>query len=239
MVGNYKSNFGNNIKSLRKSAGYKRQQDFADAFGRSIDTIQNWEQGKTWPTMEDFLLLCDHFHCDADYLVGRIGTKTHDLNFICSETGLSERTATFFMKNQDLAKALDWLDPDQLRTFMKALDAAFIAFDESVEILDDPDPKNWGIASYQRISLEYSTMRFQDVCRRLVTEWCDMDRILATLTERENAYNVALSKEAQQIAIKAGSQQNDSTELDEQLFQRYLRALDNMEDNEHGEHTED
>lgn len=54
-----------------------------------LKTVQNWEQGVSKPNLDTLLKLCDFYHCDLDYLVGRIDEKTHDLQFICDYTGLS------------------------------------------------------------------------------------------------------------------------------------------------------
>ena len=91
-MGNNRPNFQSRLKEIRKERGYKKQQDLADALYRSIDTIQNWEQGKTLPTMGDFIELCNFFNCDADYLLGRIDEKTHALASACELTGLEEKT---------------------------------------------------------------------------------------------------------------------------------------------------
>ncbi len=88
-MGNKGTTFGARLKELRKKAGFKKQDDFAEAFGRSLDTVQNWEQDKKYPPMNTFLELCNFLECDADYLVGRIEQRTHDLTFLCSETGLT------------------------------------------------------------------------------------------------------------------------------------------------------
>ena len=89
MVGNNRPTFGTRLKELRKKAGYTTQDDFSEAFGRSLETVQNWEQDKKYPPMKTFLELCDFLKCDADYLAGRIEQKTHDLTFLCAKTGLS------------------------------------------------------------------------------------------------------------------------------------------------------
>ncbi len=81
--------FRSGIKRARQKAGYKTQQEFANTFSVSLNTVQKWEQGKTSPTLGEFQDLCDFFSCDADYLLGRIDEKTHDLNFVCEYTGLS------------------------------------------------------------------------------------------------------------------------------------------------------
>ena len=84
------SNFSEGLKRARKKAGIKRQEDFANEINKSLNAVQKWEQGKTSPSLDDFIDLCDFFKCDADYLLARIDEKTHDLAFICEFTGLSE-----------------------------------------------------------------------------------------------------------------------------------------------------
>ena len=81
--------FGDRLKKLRKER-YKTQDDFAEAVGKKIETVRNWEQGRALPEMETFFKICDLLDCDLDYLTGRLQQKTHDLHFIHEETGLSE-----------------------------------------------------------------------------------------------------------------------------------------------------
>lgn len=88
-MGNKTMNFGRGLKRARKNAGYKTQEIFADSVQRSIDTVRNWEQGKNKPSLDDFLGLCDFFHCDADYLLDNLEVPTHELDFVCKYTGLS------------------------------------------------------------------------------------------------------------------------------------------------------
>lgn len=83
---------------------YSSQQAFADAymerFGmirqgkKKIDnnmfgTIQSWEQGKSTPTADVLANICELLDCDADYLLGRIGQRTHDITDAHRYTGLS------------------------------------------------------------------------------------------------------------------------------------------------------
>ena len=92
-------NFANGLKRARKKAGYRSQKRFVEAlneaykaegFSVTVDTVENWEQGKSSPAMNVFLKLCDFFDCSADYLLYKIDEKNHDLQFICEYTGLSE-----------------------------------------------------------------------------------------------------------------------------------------------------
>ncbi len=86
--------FGQRIKEIR---GKETQLQFAKRLGPvfecpdglSLDTIRSWEQGYSIPDIKSLLKLCDFFGCDLDYLLGRIDKKTHDLQFICDQTGLS------------------------------------------------------------------------------------------------------------------------------------------------------
>lgn len=86
---------------LRK---YSSQQAFADAYmnrfgtirpGRNkvdhnmFGTIQSWEQGKSIPTADVLSNICDLLDCDADYLLGRINLRTHDIDDAHRFTGLS------------------------------------------------------------------------------------------------------------------------------------------------------
>ena len=98
-MGNNLRSFGEGLKRARKKAGYKTQQALTKALVDSgnddlkvtIDSVQNWEQGKNFPSLQTFLELCKFFDCDADYLLGRIEEKNHDLHYIHDYTGLSER----------------------------------------------------------------------------------------------------------------------------------------------------
>lgn len=95
--------FSSRLQECRRRK-YSSQQAFADAymkeFGmirkgkKDIDnnmfgTIQSWEQGKSTPTAEALANICDLLDCDADYLLGRINQRTHDINDAHRFTGLS------------------------------------------------------------------------------------------------------------------------------------------------------
>lgn len=83
---------------------FSSQQAFADAYmerygmirkarndrdNNMFGTIQSWEQGKSTPTAEVLANICDLLECDADYLLGRIDQRTHDINDAHRYTGLS------------------------------------------------------------------------------------------------------------------------------------------------------
>ena len=88
---NLKEGFKKGFKRARKEAGYT-QQEFADAFSYvTIETVRNWEQGRNIPEIDTIEKLCGFFNCDLDYLFGRIDYKTHDHEYICETTGLTEK----------------------------------------------------------------------------------------------------------------------------------------------------
>lgn len=58
------------IRELRKAAGFKSQQAFADAFGVAQSTVGGWEAGKREPGYETTIRLAQFFNCSTDYLLG-------------------------------------------------------------------------------------------------------------------------------------------------------------------------
>lgn len=99
------SEFGKVFKNLRKQSGYT-QESFCEAFNANesittINSIKNWEQGKSIPEWKTIMKLCDFFGCDMDYLFGRIVQKTHSTQFICNATGLSEKAVLMLIALED------------------------------------------------------------------------------------------------------------------------------------------
>lgn len=106
---------------LRK---FSSQQAFADAYmekygmirmsKKSTDhnmfgTVQSWEQGKSTPTAEVLANICDLLDCDADYLLGRIDQRTHDLSVAHQYTGLSvEALEQLHEYCENLSTEPDW-----------------------------------------------------------------------------------------------------------------------------------
>lgn len=89
--------FGENLKKARK-AKYKTQEKFAEALGCSVETVRNWEQGRTAPETGTLFLIAELLDCDLDYLTGRIERPTHDLEFITDQLGLSEEAVKKIMR---------------------------------------------------------------------------------------------------------------------------------------------
>ena len=81
------------IGRLRTEAG-ESQQDLADEIGVKRETVKFWESGDRQIKGSDIVKLAKHFDVSADYLLGLVDVPTNDkdLQFVCSYTGLSERT---------------------------------------------------------------------------------------------------------------------------------------------------
>lgn len=95
--------FSQRLQECRRRK-FSSQQAFADAYMKrfgmirqgknKIDnnmfgTIQSWEQGKSKPTADVLANICELLDCDADYLLGRINQRTHDIDDAHRYTGLS------------------------------------------------------------------------------------------------------------------------------------------------------
>ena len=107
------------LKRARKEAGLTQAQ-LAEKYGVHIKTVMNWEQGIAEPSLGTLMDLTEIYHCDLDYLTGRLDQKTHDLQFIHDQTGLSEKAieklqrVAFTDRATGNAQALSFMieDPD-------------------------------------------------------------------------------------------------------------------------------
>ena len=107
------------LKRARKRYGLS-QKELAKNLNLHTRTIQNWEQGIATPSLDMLLQLSDYYGCSLDYLTGRIECKTHDLQFIHDQTGLSEtaikklQRIAFTNKATGNSQALSFMieDPD-------------------------------------------------------------------------------------------------------------------------------
>lgn len=88
-----KTTFSKTLLKLRKDK-YPTVKEFLDSFASQTgivlvdSTYRKWEEG-TIPDACMLLKFCEFFHCDLDYLFGRIDTTTHAIEVIEKETGLS------------------------------------------------------------------------------------------------------------------------------------------------------
>ena len=103
--------FCKRVQTARTDAGFLSQEDFATEYDSRFQpedvpdgkkpksiygTVKKYERAKIPPrTLQIISNMCDVLNCDADYLLGRIDKKTHDVSFISEYTGLSESAIGF------------------------------------------------------------------------------------------------------------------------------------------------
>ena len=81
-----KESLRHNLQKKRKEKGFKTQDAFAEALEVSVESVRNWEQGRTLPELGTLFHICSLLDCDMDYLIGRLEVPTHDLAFIKEQT---------------------------------------------------------------------------------------------------------------------------------------------------------
>lgn len=83
-----------NERIEKDESGIERVKFSLDVLAEKINvtrqTIAKWESGKSSPTVEDLLQLCNVFGCDYGYLIGDYECRTRKATDIRDETGLSE-----------------------------------------------------------------------------------------------------------------------------------------------------
>ena len=137
--------FRERLKRLREKKGLT-QQEFADCLiikgsTVSIESIRNWEQGFNMPGIDALIAICRFFECDVDYILGNIDCKTHDMEWIKKETGLSEE-AVRNIQSIWLKKNVDPLHEDapkddlpSLRRYYKGFSGKF--YEENIKSVID------------------------------------------------------------------------------------------------------
>ena len=80
---------GDRLRALR-DAHYLTQEQLSEALGVQRETVGQWERGVTPPSFSAIVKICDLYHVDADYIMGRLDCQTHDLQYVHDLTGLSE-----------------------------------------------------------------------------------------------------------------------------------------------------
>lgn len=133
----FASGFKEVFKRERERAGYT-QKSFAESFDVSLDTVRNWEQGRKVPEIKTIERLCNEFGCEPDYLLGRMENSTHDIQFICNQTGLSEDAVLALSRlkeDQAAIQVLDFLLTNQmiLEKIVLYFASAFWDIDRQVE----------------------------------------------------------------------------------------------------------
>lgn len=157
------------LKRARKEAGLT-QADLAEKMGVHIKTVMNWEQGIAEPPLGTLMELTELYHCDLDYLTGRLDQKTHDLQFIHDQTGLSEKAIE---KLQSFMTEPDW---DQMeRDFIES------APEISEEKIHDSIQR-------QRESYQTSPARDYSEIISLLIEDLNSEYLLSLITKRVKGY---------------------------------------------------
>lgn len=146
------------------------QEELADRLGVSLKTVMNWEQGQAIPSVETLMDLAEIYHCDLDYLTGRLDQKTHDLQFIHDQTGLSEKAIE---KLQSFMTEPDW---DQMEMDLR---------ESAPEI---PEEKIHDSIQRQRANWETSPARDYSQIISLILEDLNSEYLLSLITRRVKGY---------------------------------------------------
>ena len=101
-VDSMKRSLRDKLGELRRNAGYKTQDSFAQALDVSLETVRNWEQGKTLPEYNALLQICLLLDCSIDYLFGIIPEQNYSIRQVVAVTGLSEKAVENLVHFQDL-----------------------------------------------------------------------------------------------------------------------------------------
>ena len=157
------------LKRARKEAGLT-QAELAEEMGVHIKTVMNWEQGIAEPPLGTLIDLTELYHCDLDYLTGRLDQKTHDLQFIHDQTGLSEKAIE---KLQSFMTEPDW---DQMEMDLR---------ESAPEI---PEEKIHENIMRQRESWETSPARDYSQILSLILEDLNSEYLLSLITRRVKGY---------------------------------------------------
>lgn len=158
------------LKRARNEAGLT-QADLAERMNIHIKTVRNWEQGIAEPSLGTLMDLADLYHCDLDYLTGRLDQKTHDLQFIHDQTGLSEKAIE---KLQSLRTEPDW----------NQLERDLIESDPEI-----PEEKIHESIQRQRESWETSIKRDYPDILSLLIEDLNSEYLISLITRRVKGYN--------------------------------------------------
>ena len=74
----------------QRTALGKTQEELCRIIDRDLKTYRKWEKGQERPDCEVLIQLSELYGVSADYLLGLIEEKNHDLRFVCEYTGLKE-----------------------------------------------------------------------------------------------------------------------------------------------------
>ena len=83
------SGFADRLREEREAIGWT-QETLCEMLNISRDTLSKWENGTRIPKIDKLLVICQLFNCDADYMIGIIPERTHDIKKMKNKTGLSD-----------------------------------------------------------------------------------------------------------------------------------------------------
>lgn len=123
--------FSRRLKDLMKEKEID-QTGLAEELNLSQQAISNWVKMKNFPDIGAIMDLCCFFECNVDYLLGNINATTHDTNYICEKTGLSEKAVEKLTETDNPASAVIGIGLERLLSSDNASDflAAFIDYVE-------------------------------------------------------------------------------------------------------------
>ena len=194
------------LKRARKGSGLT-QGGLAEAMGVHIKTVMNWEQGIAEPSLGTLMDLTELYHCDLDYLTGRLDQKTHDLQFIHDQTGLSEKAIE---KLQSFMTEPDW---DQLEMDLR---------ESAPEI---PEEKIHESVQRQRESYETSVARDYSEILSLLIEDTNAEYLLSLITRRVKGYKKRSVTEDRPLTHKELTQDDLWIDLDGQRILTHKRNM--------------
>lgn len=100
------------LKAARIEKGLD-QKELASLLYVSRQTVIEWEKGRATPKSDCLIALCNLYDKDMDYFIGRLEEPTHDIKFICDQTGLSIRAVLKLKQkkrsNRMYSQILSWL----------------------------------------------------------------------------------------------------------------------------------
>lgn len=118
MDNNYdKEKIGKRIEYERIAKGVSQEKLAESIFISSRQAISRWEKGKTLPSLDDMLKLCNFFECELGYLLCEYDTKQRITTDISKKTGLTPKSVDNLlnMLSEQQKKPIDSFDTTPAR----------------------------------------------------------------------------------------------------------------------------
>lgn len=111
---------GANITEMRNNLGIT-QDRLSDLLKVSRKTVSNWETGDKRPSLDNLSALCDVFHCDIEYLLGKRDFPTKEIEVVCTYTGMSQKTIKKIHHAALQDEKENYIDTFKLNSFLSDL----------------------------------------------------------------------------------------------------------------------